>query len=383
MLYVTSPAVVVTWREGELVADNFTTRRTIGISKDTLSVLCACAHPISDSDLRECLMREGFSVDEEEMKKILLSLVSSGLLVEEAKMPAEPVFDNMAWRYWGPEAAYFHFATKDAPYIEATVEENDYINEIRLGDQPAIAKRYPNAIRLPLPRVHKDPRQDFTSVLIKRRTVREFSPERVSLDAFSQLCELVFAPKSFVDADAFGILPMRTYANAGARSELEVYVNALGVEDIDRGLYHYNCIEHALEYLREPLSRNDINHLCYEQPMCDNASAIFFVSAKVDRMGHKYRHPRALRAIYIDAGHLGQTFSMVATACELGPWETAAYRDTEVEALLGLDGIAETVVYCLGVGVPARAAPLSDAPSATLRAAANSNIFEDDLTYSQ
>jgi SagB-type dehydrogenase family enzyme len=382
-LYKVSPELILTWRDGELIADNFMTRRAIAISKDTLTVLNACSAPIPLTDLRKVLTEEGFSVAEDEMSGVIESLVSSGLLIENSQEGRSCAYDNMSWGYWGPEAAYFHFATKDAPYIEATVDENEYINEIRMGDQPPIAKRYPNTIKLPLPHVYRDLSQGFYSVLVSRRTVREFKSEPVSIDDFSQLCDLVFAPKHFIDADAFGILPMRTYANAGARSELEVYTNILDVGGIDAGLYHYNSIEHTLEYLREPLSREDIHHLCYEQPMCDNAAAIFFISARLDRMGHKYRHPRALRAIYIDAGHLGQTFSMVATACGLGPWETAAYRDTEVENLLGLDGVSETVLYCLGIGIPSGDGRGPDAPPATLRAAANSNIFEDDLTFSQ
>lgn len=381
--YVVSPTIVLSWRDGELIADNYATRRTAAINQDTLTVLSACARPVSAGDLLRALTSDDFSISMTELLDVIESLIGAGLVVRLNDKKAPSIHDNMSWKFWGPEAAYFHFTTKDAPYIEATVDESDYIREILAGDQPPVAKRYPNTIRYPLPHIRRNLGQDFMSVLMNRRTVRDLKNEPISLDDLAQLMDLVFAPKRFVDAGAFGILPLRTYANAGARSELEVYTNILAVSDADKGLYHYNSLEHCLEYLREPLHREDIHHLCYEQPMCDDASAIFFIAARVDRMGHKYRHPRALRAVYLDAGHLGQTFSMVATACGLGAWQTAAFRDSEVECLLGLDGISETVLYCLGVGIPKTSHPGSIDQVATLKAAANSTLFEDDMTFSQ
>jgi len=84
--------------------------------------------------------------------------------------------------------------------------------------------------------------------------------------------------------------------------------------------------------------QDDLFYLTYEQPMCADAPIGIFVTAVVDRMGYKYRHPRALRVVYYDVGHLGQTFALVATIYGFGPFQTAAFRDREVEKLLGLDG---------------------------------------------
>jgi nitroreductase len=57
--------------------------------------------------------------------------------------------------------------------------------------------------------------------------------------------------------------------------------------------------------------------------------------------------------ILLDAGHLAQTFDLVTTATGLGPFQTAAFRDSETEAALGIDGISETALYLLGAGRPA------------------------------
>jgi hypothetical protein len=54
----------------------------------------------------------------------------------------------------------------------------------------------------------------------------------------------------------------------------------------------------------------------------------------------------------LDAGHLCQTFCLVATWLGLAPFCTAALKDTLIEKDLGIDGICESVLYVAGVGLP-------------------------------
>jgi SagB-type dehydrogenase family enzyme len=322
---------------------------------------------------------EGFEIGEDELVEAVTELLEADLLVNVDEPVGTGVVDrNSSWSYWGTEAKYFHFATKDAPYVvTATAETVDYFDEMVSAPQPPLIKRYPAALRLPLPRVRTEISDRFTDVILARRTVRDFKDQPITVEQLSQLCDLAFAPQQFVNAEPFGALPLRTYANAGARSELEVYVNAIDIRGVDPGLYHYNGIEHSLELLGGVLSREDMSYLSYDQAMCSAAPVGFFITARVDRVGHKYRNPRALRAIYADAGHLGQNFALVATACGLGAWQTLAFRDTEIERLLNIDGISETALYLLGAGV---AATDKDHPAHTavsLAEASRTNLYED------
>jgi nitroreductase len=52
----------------------------------------------------------------------------------------------------------------------------------------------------------------------------------------------------------------------------------------------------------------------------------------------------------LDAGHLGQTFALTATALGLAPFCTAALDDASIESHLGLDGTSESVVFAVGAG---------------------------------
>jgi len=62
----------------------------------------------------------------------------------------------------------------------------------------------------------------------------------------------------------------------------------------------------------------------------------------------------AYRVLWLDAGHLAQTFCLLATSRGLGPFTTAAIQDTFLEKLIGLDGVKEFPVYLCGAGVPAK-----------------------------
>jgi hypothetical protein len=81
--------------------------------------------------------------------------------------------------------------------------------------------------------------------------------------------------------------------------------------------------------------------------------------------------------MHFDAGHLGQTFALVASANGLGPGQTIAFRDTELERLLDIDRISEVALYCLSMGIPA-IAPVKDvARPPALAEFARSTLFED------
>lgn len=354
----TSTTVVVTWREGTLVAEQYASGGSYEITPEAALVLALCASPHSSDELVVRLTELGIAADLSAFEGQLKELADLGLLTnvnDGVPTTPEKIACNAAWSAWGQEAQYFHFTTKNAPYFEHAEDERGFVAELTSGPQPAPFKRYPAAARIMLPRVSRLPSREFADVLLARRTQREYDDAAVPLAAFSTTLFLSFAPQRFIDAGGFGVLPFRTYANAGARSENEVYVNVRDVEDVPPGLYHYNGIEHSLERIGDVIDDTGLYHLAYDQAMIGQAPVALFVTAVVDRMGYKYRHPRALRTIYYDAGHIGQTFAMTATYCGLAAGLTAAIRDNDVEARLGIDGVAETVLYCFSLGLVPKA----------------------------
>src|SRR5438094_2730871 len=100
-------------------------------------------------------------------------------------------------------------------------------------------------------------------------------------------------------------------------------------------------------------TRNKAWLYCARAQHAEKAAALFLMTAVFPRTMWKYRVARAYRVVLLDAGHLCQTFCLVATWLGLAPFCTAALKDTLIEEDLRIDGIRESVLYVAGVGLPA------------------------------
>jgi SagB-type dehydrogenase family enzyme len=79
------------------------------------------------------------------------------------------------------------------------------------------------------------------------------------------------------------------------------------------------------------------------------AAVAFLWTAILDRARWKYRE-RAIRYLFLDAGHICQNLMLAATALGLGCCPVGAFFDDEVERLLGVDGHEEVALYLAAVG---------------------------------
>jgi SagB-type dehydrogenase family enzyme len=256
------------------------------------------------------------------------------------------------WSAWLPQGS-FHFSTKDVAYVDRTNWSLDRLKSVLpKTPQPEIFKTVKGAKKtLPAPRSFPD--SEFIRVLMARKTHRRFSNEKVSLETVSQLLRLVWGVTGYVNSRRFGKLLHKTSPSAGARHPGEVYLMALRVEGLSPGLYHYHPAHHDLETIRASATSQEAWRYCARQNFTKNAAALFLMTAVFRRTMWKYHLARAYRVVLLDAGHLCQTFCLVATWLGLAPFCTAALKDTLIEQDLRIDGIRESVLYVAGVGVPA------------------------------
>jgi SagB-type dehydrogenase family enzyme len=217
--------------------------------------------------------------------------------------------------------------------------------------QPPLFKRNPRLPRRQLPAAA--PQEDeFLRVLLARKTHRDFSGAPVTLEALSTLLRYTWGALGTIPSPNFGALLHKTSPSGGARHPGEVYVAALNVKGLARGLYHYSVKDHALEQIRRGPMRRAVLRYTLGQKHVGNACAVCFMTAVFPRSMFKYRSPRAYRIVTLDAGHLAQTFCLVATWLGLAPFTTAAVADTAIERALDIDGVAESIMYVAGVGMP-------------------------------
>jgi SagB-type dehydrogenase family enzyme len=176
----------------------------------------------------------------------------------------------------------------------------------------------------------------------RRRSVRHFTDETVTK---SELSQLLWAAQGITNPES-GI---RTAPSAGALYPVETYLVVNAIEQIEPGVYHYAVDRHELEQLRAGDFRSPVAQSALDQEMAYHASVVFVWTAIFERSKWKYKQ-RAYRYIYLDAGHIAQNVALAAVALNLGSCQVGALYDDEVNALLGIDGTEESVVYMTVVG---------------------------------
>ena len=185
---------------------------------------------------------------------------------------------------------------------------------------------------------------ELPRVLMSRRTWREFSKRPLTVEQLATLLGLTFGVQAWRDVPGIGRVPMKTSPSGGARHPIEAYVVAPRVRGLGRGLYHYNAASHRLERLRTGATSRQVTTYLNGQDWFGGAAALVVMTAVFARTQWKYPASRAYRAVLLDAGHLCQTFCLVATSLGLAPFCTMALADSRIERDLGIDGVAESVV---------------------------------------
>src|SRR5471032_3095488 len=146
----------------------------------------------------------------------------------------------------------------------------------------------------------------------------------------------------------------KTSPSAGGLHPIEAYVLAQRIDGVAPGLYHYHPLAHALRPLRA-MARDEAAALALQmvadQHWFADAPMQVLLVARVARNFWKYRnHPKAYKAITLDAGHLSQTFYLLATEAGIAAFITAAVNDVDIERALGLDHLRDAVIAVCGCG---------------------------------
>ena len=140
----------------------------------------------------------------------------------------------------------------------------------------------------------------------------------------------------------------RPAPSAGGLYPLEIYIATQMVEGLTDAIYHYDARAHQLELRCTGQFHSALADMTIGQDMIRDANLVILISAIFHRTMWKYGQ-RGYRYVFLDAGHLGQNFYLVATALGLGPVAIGGFFDEEINRLVGLPD-DEEVIYLLCVG---------------------------------
>ena len=205
-------------------------------------------------------------------------------------------------------------------------------------------KSYPDARKIVLPPPIHSGGPKLWDVLMSRRSVRAYGTDSISAEDLSQL---LWAGQG-ITADHHGFL-LRTAPSAGALYPIETYVGVSNVENVPEGLYHYDVRTAELSRIVSGDVSRELAEAALGQRMVQKAALVFLWTSVFARSGVKYRN-RAYRYVYLDCAHIAQNVLLAVTALGLSACPIAALYDEDINALLGIDGETESILYMAAVG---------------------------------
>jgi len=193
-------------------------------------------------------------------------------------------------------------------------------------------------ITLPEPRCDSD--VSVEEALLKRRSVRNYTDEALTLQEVSQL---LWAAQGITDPSG-----KRTAPSAGALYPLELYVVVGSVEDVAKGVYKYEPQQHELVRVLDGEQRKALAAAALNQQSIAQGAIDIVITAIYERTTRKYSD-RGIRYVHMEAGHAAQNVYLQAVAMNLGMVIIGAFYDDQVKEVLNLPENEEPL-YIMPVG---------------------------------
>lgn len=216
---------------------------------------------------------------------------------------------------------------------------------------PLVTKPYAEdhaVVPLPNPsRVEGVDRIGLARAIGRRRSHRQYSQQPLSL---GELSFLLWASQGLQQQLGPGTA-LRTVPSAGCRYAFETYLYCHQVQDLQPGWCRFLPDKHALlplPQLGHPQAA-ELASAALGQAFVGQGAVTFVWSVVPRRMEWRYAEA-AYKVLALDAGHMAQNLYLACEAVGCGTCTVAAYDQQAMDALLGLDGNEEFVIYLAPVG---------------------------------
>jgi SagB-type dehydrogenase family enzyme len=201
-------------------------------------------------------------------------------------------------------------------------------------------------IKLPERNTWDIPPCDLQNAIAKRQSHRKFNNDPLSLNELAFLLWATQGVRERVNEAAV----QRTVPSAGCRHPFETYLAVQRVEGLVGGVYRYLPLDNALVFERDV--DNLPGHLTaatHGQRFAGQAAVTFIWTVIPERTEWRYAEA-SYKVIALDAGHVCQNLYLACEAIDAGTCAIAAYNQTLVDAMLGVDGNEEFSIYIAPIG---------------------------------
>ncbi|MES2264339.1 MAG: putative peptide maturation dehydrogenase [Pseudomonadota bacterium] len=290
-------------------------------------------------------------------EETIAHLLATGLLIGDTPEyeDARARDETLRAQHWRPLSALAHtFGRWEDVRIETGMQFPNFEELVEKNGAPPSPTVEPGdaatAIKLPQPEGGA-----LDDTLFQRYTGRNFDTGAVlPLSVAARLLQRTFGAQEQRLVGQESYVLKKLSPSAGGLHPIEAYVLVQRVEGMAPGLYHYHPVQHALIPLTimdsEQAAALALQFVADQHWFADAPMQVVMV-ARVARNFWKYRnHPKAYKAITLDAGHLSQTFYLLATEAGMPAFITAAVNDVDIETALKLDHLSDAVIAVCGCG---------------------------------
>lgn len=219
----------------------------------------------------------------------------------------------------------------------------------RAGPYLQSFRSHPDAPRVPLPPAEPG---RVEALATARRSVRAFRPVAMPLTVLAALLRAGYGICGPDPMEQGGRFLRRSVPSAGGTYPLEIYALVARVEGLAPGIYHFDAMAEAMALVRPGRWQDQAQPLFYTWPYVVDAPVILCLTAIFARTQAKYG-PRGYRYILLEAGHVAQNLCLAGVELDQASLCMGGFRDTCLNALIGLSQPAEGVVYTIALGAPA------------------------------
>lgn len=178
------------------------------------------------------------------------------------------------------------------------------------------------------------------SVLALRRSVREFSPEKVSLD---EVARLLWAGQGITNEHGY-----RTAPSAGGLYPIDLYLFARAVDGLDTGVYRYIPETHTLNIISRRDIHEELGEAALDQEWVREAPVIIILAGAPEKTYVKYGD-RAWRYVLIESGCVAQNILLESIGLRLASVIVGSFYDERIRPLLGIQpAVHPLAIICIG-----------------------------------
>ncbi len=201
-----------------------------------------------------------------------------------------------------------------------------------------------------LPKPNYDSNTSIEKALKKRRSIRDYSDESLTIKEISQILWSAYGVTLYKEGmPDFLRGGLKTAPSAGATYPLEIYVVAGDVTDLPAGIYKYKPEGHKLIKISDEDKREELCEASFGQKWVKEAPASLVYSAIFSRTTDRYGERGRERYVCMDLGHSAENVYLQCVSLNMGTVAIGAFNNLKLKLVINMTK-EEEPLYIMPLG---------------------------------